>query len=96
MIALLFFSLIQTSAFADCIKPIKVESYSQKALPSLLNFGQKTYANKITTIHIKCELYNQISVGDTLIDEEIDLNLRGGVFGAPVEHRKYKVLNKNP
>lgn len=91
IVSFLFISNIST---ADCLKTIQVESFNQKAFPSLFDLSQKTYDHKIKKILISCKLYDSIEVGDILVEENIELNGRDNFFNSFVEERKYKVLDK--
>lgn len=82
---------------ADCVKEITVESYKEKALPSMFNFSKNSYDKIIKKIDVPCKLYKQIEVGDILKDqqEETEINPRGFFNGdSPVEFQRYKVISK--
>jgi len=82
-------------SFGECSKKIRVIEYNQSALPSLLNMKKNKYDFEEKIISIKCEIYKEINEGDILVSQDPSFNFRG-FFAAPIEDKKYKVLDKNP
>lgn len=84
------------SISCSCTKDIEVMVFTEKMLPSLLDFSKKVTNHGKEIVTISCKLYNEISVGDILYDPKnpTQLSVKGSLFSGPLEEIKYKVLRK--
>lgn len=91
---LILFTPIMLSA--ACLKEVKVIVYSQKMLPSLLDFSKKKNIRGEKMVTIDCLLYNDLKIGDILVDKSAspEISIKGSIFDSPLDEIRYEVISK--